>query len=411
MKKYLLGTIAAAALVAPSAWAFVCNPYLSVSAGRDLGSWRFSNELGSSDSNVDRLRGWSGNYFGGCDFVFNKFSIAAEVGGGAANSKVHIDSTNADSDDYFEFHNYWAVGLVPSYSINGEQVFARIMAAWAKLQYKTDVTDQKVYRFNGYQDGGIFGVGILAPISGHFAIRNEYDHSFYSKISKTASGSTLSWRPVQDVYTLGLTYYFESRFSHLQLSPLSHGLYFGIGGGRDLPSYYRKQITSSNVVVTWRQGLHGWVAHSLLGYDFLPLGRFDFALESMASYSSAFYKEGIANNTPRSYQYYLKDMYALRAKVGVDSSASNELFVLGGGALAHFTKTGGERFGRNFDTYKPGWQIGLGDQFALTGHLSARLEGDYAKFESIKNVGNDGSNFRWSPTDERATMTLMYSFG
>ncbi|PHQ79265.1 MAG: hypothetical protein COB66_07215 [Coxiella sp. (in: Bacteria)] len=405
MKKYLAGAVAL--FLSHSASALICVPYVSVNASKLQGSWKLDDPVGGVMSKNDRLSGFGGDFFGGCDFQFGKFAVAAEFGGGVGDSRYHYDAAAASSDDKYTFNHYYAIGILPSYDVNGQQLYVRIMAVWGKLRYETEIANHLAYQFNQYQSGGVFGLGILAPISSRFAIRNEYDYSYYSKVSKASGGSTITWKPVRDSYMVGLNFYFMPRFDESQLKPLGHGFYLGLSGGRDIGSFERKD-TSANA--TWTQGINGWFGGLTTGYDHKLGSRIILGWDGQIDFSSANYKYVEHANPTFDYNYYLRDSYALRGKFGIETSVSNELFALGGIVWGHFKKTGGENYGRNFNTYRPGWQVGLGDEFALSKHLSAQIEGTYAKFNSISNTGTDGGNYKWIPTDERASMSLIYTF-
>lgn len=411
MKKYLLGAVALT--VAHSAFAVVCVPYLSAGASRDAGSWDFNNGRSGSaafKSMDDRASGWTGQLYAGCDFVFNKFALGAEFGGGLSNDEFRYRLDPTPTYRSFKNKGFFAFGVVPSYSLNGQLLYTRILATWGKLQYNTNNSSEINYQFNEYDSGGIFGFGVLAPISSRLAIKTEYDYSRYSRVSKDSAGQRLSWKPSQDSYLMGLNFYFMPRFNENNLRSLMPGFYVGVGGGRDLVTI-NKRMLAGGVYDYLSEGLTGWMGQLLTGYDFKLFRRMRLGAEARFSYSSAVYEYVEPNSSSSwSWKYRLREGYSILGKMGVDTSVSNDIYVLGGASWSKLIKSGGEAYGNNFNKLDPGWLVGIGDQFSMTNHLSASIEGSYARYRKINIGGSSATDLRWTPSDERASVNLIYTF-
>lgn len=404
-----IAILVAAFLVTPAAFAYVCSPYMSATAGIDDGSWEFADHLVPTRIKDSRSRGADGYLSTGCDFVFGKFSLGTEFAAGISNSIFHRKSTVSFK---LRFKNSFSLGLVPGYVYNGQEFFMRVMGTWEKLQFETTNPSYAGLDFNGYYPGATLGLGIVAPITPQFAIRSEYDYSYFSQISQgdQTNFKSISYRPEKEMFLMGVTYYFVPRFRLSHLKPLLQGFYLGTGFGRDLPTIMPKLsgLDQAGVVTEEPFGLKGWVNEVLAGYKVRFASRAIIGLESDASISDAFFKH--SENPNDSYKYKLRQLYVLRGILGIVTSPSNDLFALGGPAYGHFIKTGGQtNSGLNFNKYFRGWQVGLGDQFALSSHLSGRLVFTYAQFRTMSSLATDGNTNRIKPLDERVVLNLIYT--
>lgn len=415
MKKCLVSGLVLSSLMASQAYAFQAIPYVGAAFGRTDGSWKFNNARQNIISKYDRLLGFNGNFFAGYDLVFGKLALAGEVTAGTGNTRFTFDSTAANANDLFKFNNYFGFGLVPSYQINGQLLFSRVMMVWGKLQYETTITLQQQGEFSRYERGGLFGVGMLAPLSKRFALRTEYDWSLYGNVTTTASGgASMQWkRNMLDTMMMGLNYYFGDRFNTANLTRLAHGFYMGIGGSRDLPRLDERRITTT-ATEDWKKGLSGLAGRVLAGFDFHPhfrssLSRVNLGVEATASYSNAEYKYTDIAVPGNSYKFRMRDAYTLAGVLGVNVNPADEVFITAGGAAARFNKAGGQSLGLNFNKYRMGYVVGIGNTMAMTSNLSLRLDGEFSQYGKINNVGQDGNSYRWRPQDERATLSLVYT--
>lgn len=392
------------------------HPYVSALAGRSIGSWTDLYRTGAVatqfDSRSDRLTGWEAYFAGGLTYdITPRFLMGLEFGYGVSNSKFEIISTAANANDFNLFKHYYTFGVLPGIVLNGQSLYTKLMASWAELKNASLVATRRPASFKQTQAGATLGLGVVAPINGYLAIRTEYDWSEYKKVKKDGTSGAVTFIPSQDAFLMGLNVYFIPQDTDMPMMALGEDFYVGFGGGRDLALLRRRQ-KSAGVIAHWDQGLSGAVARALFGYRLEWHERWSLAPEFLASYSSASYSRSNIANSANTFDYRLKDSYALRGKVGVNTSESNEIFALGGGTIARFEKTGGEQFGENFDRYKWGWQVGFGDEFAIARNFSLRFEGDYSRYERIATgIGNDGANYSWKPSDERATLTALYYFG
>ena len=415
MKKFLLSAITL--LSAGSALAVTYHPFLNASVGRDIGSWGYYDAADSFlISSTDHLKGWDGNFSAGFEFDFGKFALAPIVTYGAGNSDFSFDSTAPNADANYYAHHYFALGVMPSYEVSGQSLFAKVMASWAKLEYSSTIANLQPAEFNHYDAGVLLGLGVLAPVSQHFAISSEYNYDIYGAISKTGvNGNVINLKPRQMVYALGLSYYFGPRFTMNANTPLGMGFYMAAGGGPDEGHFERcrnRVVTNPGVSTNWEdQGLNGLAGQMLVGYRHLMGRHLMFGLEAMASYTNAFYKDRRLLIPGNTYKYHIDDMYGGRGLLGYNTSVSNDLFFLGGFAVAQLSKSGGTALGQNFDSYHAGWQVGLGDEVAFTSRWSGRIEYDYARFSKEANTGTDGDRYQWTPVDERFLLSFIYAFG
>lgn len=398
--------------ITPFAVATGISPYVGVLGGRSVGSWKLIDREGSAQiiSRRDRLTGWSGYFSGGALFDVNsQFSMGMEFGYGVSNAEFAFVSTVANSNDYYDFRHYYTLGLLPTVWLNGQGLYANIAASWAALKYSTTIASQLPARFKSTRVGGLVGLGVVAPITPYIALRTEYQWSRYQKITRAGTAGQISWTPNQDTYLMGLNFYFMPQDNRIPTYPLGSDWYVGVGVGRDLPALRRRQDTAGRNVFYWPQGLSGALARVIGGYTFALDYGINISPEAVVSYSSAGYSDSILTNAARSFNYAMEDSYGLRTKLGICTSEANAVFGLAGGVLGHFKKTGGQNFGNNFNHYRLGWQIGFGDEFAITQSMALRFEGDYARFLRIKTgTAEDNSRYRWKPTDEQATLTLIY---
>ena len=398
-----------------NAYSLSCRPYIGFGGGVNSVNWKYDNDI----TNVDQIdkhyagRGllWTG--YGGCQLQFDSpLTIDLEVFGGTSNNKFYSTSSSANSDEFMDLHNNIGFSVAPGWDVYGQNVYARFGANWSRLRYDTNVNSttpsQENFKFKKHKEGMIVGTGISGQLSSHFALRNEYDFSYYGTTTQSNAGKRIKFSPTQDAYTLALTFYFTAKpVVKAPFATPPSGFYAGMGFGRDDVRMLRRQ----SVTAFTNQGMTGESGRVIGGYDIGMTSRFKLGIEATASYSSAKFNYIKPTNSALSYRYDLKDLYTLKEKLGIKTSDTNEVLLFAGAAAGRIEKSGaGVITGNNFDKYSLGWLGGVGDQMNLTKNLAYRIEGDYIRLDRIKGIGSTGNQYQWTPKILRSSFSLIYMF-
>ena len=388
--------------------------YAGIATGPDMGSWFETNNVTGFSSEYNRLRGWDPDVFAGMRATFDWFNLGVEgVWVPATNSQYVDDSTTAGTErEYLNFS--WNLSALPGATVNGQRLFVRAGAEWANLQYKTNVTALAPANFERTEIGYVFGFGLEAPIADHFFVRSEYDYSDFEHINRGATGGHIQFDPERDVFMLGVAWdFYPDLDDEENVKPNIVGLSdgFEVGGAliRDLARLREQVTTPANAILTDRLGANGMGGQVLFGY----LRQFHhivgMGIETTASYSGADYHLTAIGAPANSFNIQLQDRYGISGRLGFDVSGADQLFVTAGWTIAHFKKSGGTLLGPNYDTYRNGYVLGVGNQLAVMPRLAVRLEATYAGFGEFKaGVGGDGNTYRIRPSDTRFIMGADY---
>lgn len=436
IKRHILFGCAIAA-VSTSSLAFFCRPYVGAGFGSDPAVWKFEQALsvqGTEPPNMlagQALHGTQWSAYGGCELDFNRFLLGLEVSGGTSTSEYRYARLIGDgfgltpaANQYLFSKVNLGISMSPGFRINYQSLYGRIGAQWTRFKYSTDDTannpDLARFEFQRYGDGLITGLGISAPIGDYFAIRNEYDHTFYHTIRQYSGTSQLNWMPSQDAYWLSLSFYLmgDTPIKDKNTDVLDPGAYAGAGVGRNIGRIKQLGTSTSIGMIEQSQGLSGILGQLFLGYDWQLWQQLHLAGELGASYSSAKFSADNKDIAESYYQESMHSYYTMKARLGVKTAPSNMLFATGGVAYANFVRTdtrsvvaGSGFMVNNFDTHKWGWVVGVGDEFMLTKNLAYRIEGDFMHFEVIhgtNTVAGTGTPMKWTPYNEQATVSLVY---
>ena len=150
-------------------------------------------------------------------------------------------------------------------------------------------------------------------------------------------------------------------------------------------------------------GLRGALLGAEAGYDWQGDDAFVYGVVADAQWSGlsgSQFNGGNVPNYPPGYPYSIAQKFqpdfesSLRFRVGVTPMDRLLLYATGGAAIAHFGYTSAytdywsENEGVSLNTYRPGWTVGLGVEYALTYNLSAKAEYRYSQYIAAKGEGS-----------------------
>jgi len=195
--------------------------YLGAQAGYDL--YRLRTSVSSGDLNglnsTTGITGWEGGVFLGYgQYLDEHYYLGAELltnyNGSDRTIQSYEDTLGLSAQVKNKVKGTWGFAVIPGYKLNETSLgYFRLGYDWTRFEFNADVTpplllDSSAYK--SYRQGGFdFGVGIETLVIGHFSVRTEYNHVWYSSMNiptkdKVITGSIY---PSDNQFSLGVVYH------------------------------------------------------------------------------------------------------------------------------------------------------------------------------------------------------------
>lgn len=187
---------------------YAASPFEGPYIGAQVGHSVYDTKLSDSSGTVDGLsgRGADGGLYAGWGMLINP-SIYAGVEGeyNWSGAEHNLAASGAGSFGYKDKDNFGLsarLGWLPSSNV---MLYGR--AGWqrASLDYSGDVAGVGAGTINKDHNGFRLGVGTEVAMAGNWAMRVDYDHTWYNK--ETLAPGVES-EPRNDVFRVGVAYHF-----------------------------------------------------------------------------------------------------------------------------------------------------------------------------------------------------------
>ncbi|MBX9706228.1 MAG: porin family protein [Gammaproteobacteria bacterium] len=415
--KYL-GTLTALT-AASGAYAANSGFYVGVDGGRDAGAIK-TTEGSITSSYLDYANNADGFLWGASTgynfFLTQRFVLGAELFWNRSNASVGWSHPNPAGKRDMEISSTIGASILPGWQLDSNnRLYARL--GWIQGQFDEQSNDASIYgpNFDNKRSEGIqLGLGYLVNFANQWDLRMEYDHNDYRAIKQSGSDQEYTYKPEFDRYTLGVDYNFDSaqiKFADSVLLPIS-GWYAGVDAGRDDVNMNLLSTDNGATLMQVERSLRGYLGGLHVGYDWQVAQHCLLGVEAFGSVNSSydeFYSTGYGVQSLAK----LREEKSFGASVlpGYQLNQANLVYARIGYIESKFSETGaaGGLVGGDFSTHKPGLQLGLGYQVALTNAWSVFGEYDYADYAEIHTTA-DGDNYNYDPEDNQYKFGVNYHF-
>ena len=190
--------------------------YVGAQAGYDAYRYRQSLTGDGSISLIGSVTGWVGGLFVGYGQYFNNyFYLGGELLGNYNGSNQVTMAFNSDGDTLqqkLQPRGTWGLTLIPGLKLNDASLgYFRLGYDWTNFHSSVSGTDLGGPSFSGSksstQGGWDFGLGIETLVYENWSVRTEYNHVWYNSFTNNAAGTSVTFKPSDNQFTLGAVYH------------------------------------------------------------------------------------------------------------------------------------------------------------------------------------------------------------